>query len=170
MSSIPSDQDLALLTEQVSNALHKRQLCLATAESCTGGWVAKLITDIVGSSAWFERGFVTYTNESKQQMLGVEPAIIHEQGAVSEETVRAMASGALTYSQAHFSLAITGIAGPGGGTPFKPVGLVWFAWAQRQDDGMVVATQQQIFSGERDAIRRQAVAHALQGLLELLHG
>ena len=169
MSPIPSDHELLQLAEQLGQRLVARQLYLATAESCTGGWVAKVITDIVGSSAWFERGFVTYTNESKQQMLGVEAATIHEHGAVSEQTVTAMASGALVHSQAQYSLAITGIAGPAGGTPFKPVGTVWFAWACRQGEAITVEAQQQIFSGERDAIRRQAVAHALAQLLERFH-
>lgn len=137
---------------------------LATAESCTGGWVAKLITDIPGSSHWFERGFVTYTNESKQEMLGVAAETLASHGAVSEATVREMAQGALSHSRAQLSLAVSGIAGPGGGTPERPVGSVCFAWAS-QESG--VHSEQRHFDGDRELIRRQAVATALQGVLEL---
>jgi nicotinamide-nucleotide amidase len=138
---------------------------LASAESCTGGWLAKTATDLAGSSAWFERGFVTYSNESKEELLGVRHETLTSFGAVSEATVREMAAGALTHSRAQVSLAITGIAGPGGATPGKPVGLVWFAWA-RQGQGPVA--RQVRFDGDRDAVRRQAVALAWNGLLELL--
>ena len=160
-----TDQELDALAEQVAAALLARGWMLATAESCTGGWVAKVCTDLAGSSRWFERGFVTYTNEAKQEMLGVEPGVLAELGAVSEATVRQMAAGALARSRAQVSLAISGIAGPAGATPFKPVGMVCLAWALR--DGEVVGSTRH-FDGDRDAVRRQAVAAALQGVLDVL--
>ena len=135
---------------------------VATAESCTGGWVAQCLTSIAGSSDWFERGFVTYSNEAKQEMLGVAPETLVRHGAVSAATAHAMAEGALRRSRADWSVAITGIAGPGGGSPEKPVGTVCFAWAG--PDG-VVATDTQQFAGDRQAVRAQSVAHALRGLL-----
>lgn len=138
---------------------------LATAESCTGGWVAKLLTDLVGSSLWFERGFVTYTNDSKSELLGVEPGVIERDGAVSEATARAMADGALRHSRADIALAVTGIAGPGGATPDKPVGTVWFAWATR--DGLRLA-ERCLFDGNRDQVRLQSVDFALDGIVRLL--
>ena len=156
-----SDADLRLQAEEVGQALRQRQWKLATAESCTGGWVAKALTDVVGCSAWFERGFVTYTNESKQELLGVAASIIDQHGAVSELTVREMARGALAHSHADISLAITGIAGPGGGSETKPVGLVCFAWAVRDAD---ICCEQHVFEGERETVRRQAVATALRGV------
>ncbi|MEW6646006.1 MAG: nicotinamide-nucleotide amidohydrolase family protein [Pseudomonadota bacterium] len=160
-----TDQDLDALAEQVAAALLERGWMLATAESCTGGWVAKVCTDLAGSSRWFERGFVTYTNEAKQEMLGVEPGVLAEQGAVSEATVRQMAAGALARSRARLALAISGIAGPGGATPFKPVGMVCLAWTV-SGDAVVSCTRH--FEGDRDAVRRQAVAAALQGVLDVL--
>lgn len=162
MNTDNSDKGLQQLATQVGQALHDRHWTLAAAESCTGGWVAKTLTDIVGSSAWFERGFVTYTNVSKQEMLGVDGRIIDNHGAVSELTVREMARGALQHSHAHISLAITGIAGPGGGSEAKPVGLVWFAWALREDDD--IRCEDHVFEGDREAVRRQAVATALLGV------
>lgn len=155
------DTDLQQLAVEVGQVLGQRQWRLCTAESCTGGWVAKTLTDVVGSSAWFERGFVTYTNLSKQEMLGVSASIIDQHGAVSELTVREMARGALQHSQADISLAITGIAGPGGGSEAKPVGLVWFAWAMRDSE---IRCEQHVFEGDREAVRRRAVATALQGV------
>lgn len=134
----------------------------ATAESCTGGWVAKVCTDIPGSSRWFDRGFVTYSNRAKEELLGVEVAIIEGAGAVSESTVRAMAKGALARSQAHLAVAVSGIAGPGGGTAEKPVGTVWFAWASRAGLNSEVVH----FAGDREAIRRQSVAHILRRAIE----
>jgi len=146
-----------------------QQKMLACAESCTGGWLAKSLTDIAGCSRWFERGFVTYTNLAKQEMLGVEAALLECHGAVSEAVVQAMANGALQHSQASVALGISGIAGPGGGTEDKPVGLVCFAWVGRTETGQLEQlSREHIFSGERDAIRRQAVAFALQGVLTLL--
>ena len=166
--SVP-DSRLQQLSTQVGEALMAQQQMLACAESCTGGWVAKSLTDIAGCSDWFERGFVTYTNQSKQQMLGVEAALLQRYDAVSEEVVRAMASGVLRHSQASIALGISGIAGPGGGSKDKPVGLVWFAWTQKKQNGQnEVNARQQIFAGDREAVRRQAVAFALQGVLELL--
>jgi nicotinamide-nucleotide amidase len=138
---------------------------MACAESCTGGWLAKTATDLAGSSRWFERGFVTYSNESKVEMLGVQPSTLAAHGAVSEATAREMAGGVLAHSRAQLSVAITGIAGPGGATPDKPVGLVWFAWAR---EGREPVARRLRFDGDREAVRRQAVQAAWEGLLELL--
>jgi len=160
-----TDDELTDLAAQLSRALQAREWKLTTAESCTGGWVAKLLTDIAGSSAWFERGFVTYSNAAKQELLDVRAVTLKDFGAVSEQTAREMVTGALAHSPAEVALAITGIAGPGGGTPDKPVGLVWFAWARRS--GALRVAQQQ-FSGDRETVRRQAVAAALQGALRVL--
>jgi len=140
-------------------------LSLVSAESCTGGWVAKLLTDVPGSSGWFERGFVTYSNAAKTQLLGVPAELIESHGAVSESTVRAMAVGALAHSQGQLSVAVSGIAGPGGGSEDKPVGTVWLAWA---GVGGETRAQRFQFSGDRDAVRRQAVAAALEGVLQRL--
>lgn len=156
---------LERLARQVGAALRQRQAMLATAESCTGGWVAQCLTAIAGSSAWFERGFVTYSNAAKQEMLGVPALLLTQYGAVSEATARAMALGALAHSHADWSLAITGIAGPGGGSAAKPVGTVCFAWAART--GYCAALTRH-FAGQRATVRRQAVAAALQGLLARL--
>ncbi|MDH5180749.1 MAG: CinA family protein [Gammaproteobacteria bacterium] len=167
MSLFSSDDDLQSLAAELGRCLQQREFVIATAESCTGGWVAKILTDIPGSSAWFDRGFVTYSNEAKQEMLGVDPEIIDANGAVSEATARAMAEGVLNNSRASVSLAITGIAGPGGGTPYKPVGLVWFAWA---GGGQPVGSVDHIFEGDRESIRRQAVLRALHGVRDRLDG
>ena len=155
-----TDNDLITVARTLGQALKVGNLSLTTAESCTGGWVAKVMTDIEGSSAWFDRGFVTYTNESKQEMLGVSVETLSTRGAVSEATVREMAQGALQHSHADLSLAISGIAGPGGGSDEKPVGTVWMAWSGR--DGWL-QTRKEIFSGDRNAVRMQAVFAALQG-------
>lgn len=136
---------------------------LATAESCTGGWIAKCLTDVAGSSDWFERGFVTYSNRAKQEMLGVQDGTLIADGAVSEATVAEMVKGALHHSAAQCALAVSGIAGPGGGTADKPVGLVWFAW--KRVDGPC-RRRRQIFEGDREAVRFQAVRMALQGVLD----
>lgn len=160
-----TDQDLEALAGEAGRELKKHGLMLATAESCTGGWVAQMITSIAGSSEWFERGFVSYTNLAKREMLGVKTATLARYGAVSERTARAMAEGALTHSHAQVALAITGIAGPTGGTPEKPVGTVCFAWTGKKRKIHSVKHQ---FSGDRAAVRRQAVATALQGLLEFV--
>lgn len=154
--------DLLTLSESVGAQLLARGEWLVTAESCTGGWVAQSLTAIVGSSAWFDRGFVTYSNAAKQDMLGVPEATLSRHGAVSEATARAMAQGAIAHSRGDWAIAITGIAGPSGGTPDKPVGTVCFAWAQR-DGGCEAQTCR--FDGDRQAVREQSVIHALQGLL-----
>ena len=160
--SANDQQALEALAAEVGAVLRANGQTLAAAESCTGGWVAQCITAIAGSSAWFERGFVTYSNAAKQEMLGVEAATLAAHGAVSEATAAAMAAGALRHSHADWALAITGIAGPDGGTPDKPVGTVCFGWAGR-DAGVDTTTCH--FTGDREAIRRQSVAFALNGLL-----
>jgi nicotinamide-nucleotide amidase len=158
---------LAVLARQAGARLKKRGLKLATAESCTGGWIAQAVTSVAGSSQWFERGFVTYSNEAKKEMLGVRAATLSRHGAVSEETACEMAAGALKRSRAQVAVAVTGIAGPGGGTRTKPVGMVCFAWALRLG-APESATRR--FTGGREGIRRRSVAFALQGLLERLEG
>ena len=160
----PSDQALDALARSVGEALLSREALVACAESCTGGWVSKALTDIPGSSAWFGFGFVTYANEAKRDALGVGGATLAEHGAVSEEVVVEMATGARQKSGAEFSVAVSGVAGPDGGTDDKPVGTVWFAWAAT--DTMV--TERCLFSGDRESVRRQSVEHALQGLLRLI--
>jgi len=157
------DAALDTLAVQVGERLAGQGLLLALAESCTGGWVAKLVTDVAGSSAWFDRGFVTYSNESKRESLGVSEQTLAVYGAVSEMTVREMAMGAIFRSCAQVAVAISGIAGPGGGTPEKPVGTVWFAWKIKDDMPLTERCQ---FGGDRTAVRRQAAAHALKGILE----
>ncbi|RTL48250.1 MAG: nicotinamide-nucleotide amidase [Rhodocyclaceae bacterium] len=156
------DAQLATLSAQVGQALAQAGLTLATAESCTGGWVAEVVTHTAGSSTWFDRGFVTYSNEAKSDMLGVAPEILASHGAVSEAVAIAMAEGALRHSRADIALAVTGIAGPGGGTAQKPVGMVCFAWARRDRPSHSVTCH---FEGDREAVRRQTVIHALQQLL-----
>jgi nicotinamide-nucleotide amidase len=157
--------DLQILAARLGERLLARGLRLATAESCTGGWIAKVVTDIAGSSGWFEGGLVTYSNEAKQELLGVTAATLTTQGAVSEATVREMVAGALARSRADLALAVSGIAGPGGGSPEKPVGTVWFAWGVR--NGPVVARREQL-AGDRTEVRRQSVLIALQGALDRL--
>ena len=156
-----TDSELMQLSEQVGLALKARGATVTTAESCTGGWVAKAITDIAGSSAWFERGFVTYSNEAKAQMIGVREETLAQHGAVSEPVVVEMAIGALKAARAHFAVSISGIAGPDGGSEEKPEGTVWFAFASASGEGI---TRRECFSGDRDAVRRQATAYALQTL------
>jgi len=136
-----------------------------TAESCTGGWIAKALTDIAGSSQWFTEGFVTYSNESKVQRLGVPRSVLARDGAVSEATVRAMAAGALRRTEADLAVAVTGIAGPGGAVPGKPVGTVWIGWAERHGRRIAVDVELKHFRGDRDAVRRKTVRAALEGLL-----
>lgn len=154
-----------LLAQQVGEALKAHGKMLVTAESCTGGGVAQAITMISGSSAWFDRGFVTYSNTAKEEMLGVSPDTLEQYGAVSEQTVREMAEGALQYSRAQVALSVSGVAGPTGGTPEKPVGMVWFAWGTNKS---VQAVCHQI-PGDRDAVRAKSVQIALQGVLNLLN-
>ena len=156
-----NDSELMQLSEQVGQALKARGATVTTAESCTGGWVAKVITDIAGSSAWFERGFVTYSNEAKAQMIGVREETLAQHGAVSEPVVVEMVIGALKAARADYAVSISGIAGPDGGREEKPVGTVWFAFATARGEGI---TRRECFSGDRDAVRRQATAYALQTL------
>ena len=151
---------LAAMVQTVADTLLRRQWMLATAESCTGGMVAAACTDLAGSSAWLERGFVTYSNAAKTQMLGVDAQLIANHGAVSEPVVRAMAQGALLHSAAQVALAITGVAGPGGGSEAKPVGTVWFAFAGPWG----VHSEVQHFGGDRAAVRQAAALHALSRL------
>ena len=159
---LPDDARILALAEALGKALVARRRQVATAESCTGGLAAGAITAIAGSSAWFDRGFVTYTNESKADALGVPATLIAREGAVSEAVARAMAEGALARSQADLVVAVTGIAGPGGGSAAKPVGTVCFAWGRR--GGAVDAVTRQ-FDGDRAAVRSQSVAVALEGLI-----
>ncbi len=159
------DMELERLAQAVGEALLARGWMLAAAESCTGGWVAAAVTAIDGSSRWFERGFVTYSNEAKMDLLEVPAETLATHGAVSEATVRAMAAGALIHSRAQVALSISGIAGPTGGTPEKPVGTVWHGWAV---SGGSVDARLYRYTGDRRAVRRQAVVTALQGVLDLL--
>ena len=151
---------------QISLQLLKHRHTLATAESCTGGMIAAACTDLAGSSQWFERGFITYSNEAKAEMLGVPAALIEQHGAVSEPVARAMADGALAHSRAHVSLAVTGVAGPTGGSADKPVGTVWLAWCVNGE----THSEMQHFAGDRAAVRTATVRYALQRLLGFLLG
>ena len=160
--------ELTELSEKLGKLLLEQHKQLAVAESCTGGWLAKSLTDIAGSSAWFERGLVTYSNAAKQDLLGVSAATLTEHGAVSEAVAREMVQGLLANSPADVAVAISGIAGPGGGTADKPVGTVCFAWAVR---GGVTQAETCRFDGDRTMVRRRSVQHALEVLLKLLaHG
>ena len=152
------------LIQNLADALQRRGWMMATAESCTGGLIAAACTDLAGSSAWFERGFVTYSNAAKTELLGVPAALIAAHGAVSEPVARAMAEGALAHAHAQAAVAVTGVAGPAGGSPEKPVGTVWFGWCV---DGRAT-TELRRFDGDRAAVRAQTVAHALRRLLALL--
>ena len=162
-----TDRDLARLAARVGRHLLDGRRAVATAESCTGGWIAKALTDIAGSSQWFIEGFVTYSNESKTLRLGVPRSVLRSDGAVSEATVRAMAAGALRCTEAQLAVAVTGIAGPDGAVPGKPVGTVWLGWAERRGRGLRVAAQLRHFRGDREAVRRKTVRVALEGLLDL---
>lgn len=152
------------LAARVGQTLKARNLLLATAESCTGGGVAQAVTDIAGSSEWFDCGFITYSNASKNELLDISEALIAQHGAVSEEIAAAMAEGAIANSSSDVAVSTTGIAGPGGAVPGKPVGTVCFGWALRDQ----TITERLVFTGDRQAVREQAVTHALQGLLRLL--
>ncbi|MCG6867318.1 MAG: nicotinamide-nucleotide amidase [Gammaproteobacteria bacterium] len=158
-------EEIERLALRCGHALRDRGWRLATAESCTGGWVAKCVTDIAGSSTWFDRGFVTYSNAAKREMLGVREDTLEGHGAVSEQTVGEMAAGALGRSLANVALAVSGIAGPDGGTADKPVGTVWFAW---KTQAAAAVTERRYFIGDRDAVRRQAVRVALEGVLAIV--
>jgi len=154
------DGELFALAEQLGRFLTVHGKIIAAAESCTGGWIAQVITEIPGSSAWFERGFVTYSNQAKVDMLGVSPKTIEYYGAVSEQTATEMVAGALAHSGANCAIAVTGVAGPEGGTPNKPVGTVFIAWKNKGEKTKVVKKQ---FSGDRHQIRAQSVKTALEG-------
>jgi nicotinamide-nucleotide amidase len=160
-----SDKKLYQLAQQVGEALKSRALMLATAESCTGGWVGEAVTMVPGSSDWYERGFITYTYISKREMLGVKVETLERHGAVSEQVVKEMVVGALAASHAQVAVAVSGTAGPAGGTPEKPVGTVCLAWALRNGEPIAETRH---FAGDREAVRRQSVERALAGVLELL--
>ena len=160
-----NDEELHALAERVGQALLRQGHMLATAESCTGGWISKIMTDVAGSSGWFDCGISAYSYEAKQTLLGVRPETLIRHGAVSEETVLEMVSGAQSHSGASVAVAVTGIAGPSGGTSDKPVGTVWIAWKRR---GGYPKMQCFHFDGDRESVRRQTVARALRGLLEIL--
>lgn len=165
-----SNLNVKIIVEELAELLIASNKTLVAAESCTGGWIAKQLTDLSGSSAWFDRGFVTYSNLAKQEMLGVAEETIDIFAAVSEETVVAMAKGALQNSHADFSLSVSGIAGPSGGSVDKPVGLVWFAWCKKssaiKDD--IVLSKHQIFRGDRNAVREQSVIYSLKMLIRFI--
>jgi nicotinamide-nucleotide amidase len=157
----PDDATLRTQAERLGQRLRAARLMLVTAESCTGGWIAKTATEVAGSSDWFDCGMVAYSYEAKQAMLGVRPETLEQFGAVSREAVVEMVSGALVHSGATVAVAVTGIAGPGGGTTDKPVGTVWIAWKRR---GGYPKAELFHFEGDREAVRRQTVAAALEGL------
>ena len=159
------DSELYKLAVEAGRALKAKGWMLVTAESCTGGWVAEAVTMVPGSSEWFERGFITYTDLAKQQMLGVQTVTLHMHGAVSEPTVREMVAGALARSPGDVALAVSGVAGPSGGTPAKPVGMVCLGWGLRGREPICVTRH---FPGDREAVRRLAVMAALEGLIEAL--
>ncbi len=163
-TSASSEVSVAELCLLLADTLLHKKLKLATAESCTGGLIAGACTDLSGSSAWFERGFVTYSNEAKTEMLGVDSALIERHGAVSEEVARAMVLGAVVHSRARVAVAVTGVAGPTGGSKSKPVGTVWFGWNVAGQ----LYSEVQHFGGDRAAVRAATVQHALQQLLERL--
>ena len=165
LSSVPTDAELAAWAMQIAADMQHHKLMLATAESCTGGWIAKTLTDLPGSSAWFDAGVVTYSYDAKAALLGVNRTTLERYGAVSEQTALEMVSGAIDRLGAAVAVAVTGIAGPTGGTPDKPVGTVWIGWQRR--GGPPRATRF-LFSGDREAVRRQTVAAALIGIRETL--
>jgi nicotinamide-nucleotide amidase len=167
MRGMTTDDDLMRLATHVGADLLDAERRLVTAESCTGGWVAKLLTDIAGSSAWYDGGVVVYSNVLKQSLLGVRPSTLASHGAVSEATAREMAIGALETLGGHISLSVTGIAGPAGAQPGKPVGTVWFGWAWKEGNEIETRVAMETFSGDREAIRRQSVARALRELSQL---
>ncbi|MGX9720455.1 CinA family protein [Stenotrophomonas acidaminiphila] len=162
---LPDDTELERLAARIGERLRAARDRVVTAESCTGGWIAKAMTGVAGSSDWFDCGMVAYSYEAKQALLGVRPQTLESQGAVSRETVIEMVSGALVHSGASVAVAVTGIAGPGGGSADKPVGTVWIGWKRR---GGYTRAELFHFDGDRDAVRRQTVARALEGLEALL--
>lgn len=161
---MPEDQIIHDFAAQVVHALSATGKAVSTAESCTGGWIAKALTDVPGSSSCFAYGIVSYSNGAKESMLGVLNKTLADNGAVSEATVKEMAEGALQLSGADISVAVSGVAGPDGGTDDKPVGTVWFAWAMREPRGFRTDTDLQQFEGDRDSVRRQTVLHGLRGV------
>jgi len=154
------------LARNIGERLKAARAKLVTAESCTGGWAAQVVTSVAGSSDWFERGYVTYSNDAKRELLGVREQTLAKHGAVSEETAREMAQGALERGKGSIALSVTGVAGPGGGSAEKPVGMVCFAWASARS----VRSETRQFPGDRESVRRQSVIHALQGVLHHLEG
>ncbi|WP_108507749.1 CinA family protein [Polynucleobacter acidiphobus] len=162
------NSSITSLTQQLAQILLAKGFKIASAESCTGGLLAAHLTSLAGSSDWFERGFVTYSNQAKEESIGVPKELIERYGAVSEEVARAMAEGVLNHSLAQVSVAITGIAGPGGGSANKPVGMVCFAWGMQVDDQIQTRSQTKQFSGDRQNIREQACVYAIESLLEQL--
>jgi nicotinamide-nucleotide amidase len=162
-----SDAVLMALSEKVGAWLLERKLHIVTAESCTGGWVGKVLTDVSGSSAWYLGGVVSYSNELKMSLLGARSATLASHGAVSEATVREMASGALDKLGGDIAVAVTGVAGPDGGTLSKPVGTVWFGWALRSNVGVTVRVAREVFVGDREAVRRAAVERAIAEVFNL---
>jgi nicotinamide-nucleotide amidase len=160
------DVGIRALASSLVQALSAKGATLSAAESCTGGWIAKAITDIPGSSAAFAYGIVSYSNGAKEAMLGVRHQTLVDNGAVSEPVVAEMAEGALKLSGADYSVAVSGVAGPDGGTEEKPVGTVWFGWAERRGEKLESGTERQSFDGDRNEVRVQTVAHALRGVLE----
>jgi nicotinamide-nucleotide amidase len=162
-----SDAELLQLSERVGTALLARRRRLVTAESCTGGWIGKVLTDVAGSSQWYLGGVVSYSDALKESVLGVSTAMLAAHGAVSEATARAMATGALDALGGDIAVAVTGVAGPGGGTTEKPVGTVWFAWAMRDGDRFDVQVLREVFAGDRESVRRATVERALRGVGQL---
>ncbi|MEO7149537.1 MAG: CinA family protein [Rhodanobacteraceae bacterium] len=162
---VPTDAQLHAIAQTIAEALSQRGQMLVAAESCTGGWIAKVLTDLPGSSAWFECGIVAYSYEAKEALLGVNPHTLEHAGAVSQETANEMVSGALARFGASVAVAVTGIAGPSGGTADKPVGTVWIAWKRR---GGYARAEVFHFPGDREAVRRQTVARALEGVRKIL--
>jgi nicotinamide-nucleotide amidase len=160
-----TDRELVHVAERLGRRLHRRGQIVTTAESCTGGWIAKTLTDVAGSSEWFGEGFVPYSDEAKVRTLGVSRAVLKREGAVSEAVARAMAAGALERTGASIAVAVTGIAGPGGAVPGKPVGTVWFCWAQRHGARVRLRAERKRFRGDREAVRRSTVRWALARLL-----
>jgi nicotinamide-nucleotide amidase len=163
--TLTTDAALQRLSAEVGKRLLRKQWSIATAESCTGGFIAKAITDIAGSSAWFKEGFVTYSNAAKAARLGVSATLLRRHGAVSEAAARAMVIGAIRRARADTAVAVTGIAGPGGAVPGKPVGTIWLAWAVNVDRRIAVRVERRQFRGDRDAVRRKTVRAALLGIL-----
>ncbi|SFR59584.1 CinA family protein [Thiomicrospira sp. ALE5] len=163
------EENIAMAVISLANKMLDQQACLATAESCTGGMIAQVVTDLPGSSKWFDRGWVTYSNEAKQDLLGVSSEVFVAEGAVSQACVEQMVRGALANSKAHYAIACSGIAGPGGGSIDKPVGTVWLAWAQRVESELICSSRMYHFEGSRQLIRQQTTLVGLEGLLQLFN-